>query len=96
MSTFGDSRKRSTIRNACTRRRGGRAFAASDSRPPLHDIGLDGTTIPHASTPLRDARSHGEATPLVVCMATRPLHVPGSVYAGLESMEMLGIIDELR
>jgi hypothetical protein len=56
---------------------------ARDSLPRVHDVGPDGTAIPHTSTPLRDARSHDEAPPAVGCMAMRPLRAPGSGSAGL-------------
>ena len=46
----------------------------------MHDVGPDGTVIPHASTQLRDARSHDEATPLAARVAMRPLRAPVSVY----------------
>src|SRR6266566_5253627 len=76
LHTFGDSRKRNTVCGACTPRRGGRALAASDSLPRMHDGGPDGTVIPYTLTQLRDARRQAAATPHAARMATRPLHGP--------------------
>src|SRR4029453_18854896 len=80
--TFGDGRKRNTLGSAWTPREGGRALAARDRLPRIHDNRPDGTTIPHASTPLRGGRRHDTAPPLAVHRATRPRRAPGSVSAG--------------
>src|SRR5215471_10557935 len=82
LPTFGDGRKRHTIGSVCPPREGGRALAARDRLPRVHDSRPDGTTIPPASTPLRGARRHDAAPPLAVRRATRPRRAPGSVSAG--------------
>ena len=43
---------------------------------PVHDVSPNGTALSYASTQLWDARSQAEATPLVVCVATRQRPVP--------------------
>jgi len=44
--------------------------------PRVYDFGPDGTAIPQATMPLRDARTQDEAIPLVVRVAMRPLCPP--------------------
>src|SRR5437016_13147432 len=80
--TFGDGRKRNTLGSAWTPREEGRALAARDRLPRIHDSRPDGTTIPPASTPPRGARRHDAAPPLAVRRATRPRRAPGAVSAG--------------
>src|SRR5256884_5405008 len=80
--TFGDGRKRNTLGSAWTPREGGRALAARDRLPRIHDSRPDGTTIPPASTPPRGARRHDAAPPLAVRRATRPRRAPRAAAAG--------------
>src|SRR5256886_8606611 len=80
--TFGDGRKRNTLGSAWTPREEGRALAARDRLPRIHDSRPDGTTIPPASTPPRGARRHNAAPPLAVRRATRPRRAPGAGSAG--------------
>ncbi len=82
-AAFGDSRKRNTLCSSCTSHWGGRALAASDSLPRVHDVGPDGTAIAQASTPLRDPRGRDEPIPLATHMATLPRRAPVTAHVGL-------------
>src|SRR4029434_4937370 len=65
LATFGDSRKRNTICNACTSRWRGQALPSCDRLSRVYVVGLEGTAVgvrsAQASTHLRDARGHNQA-----------------------------------